>query len=50
MAQTFHCTGCGEWGDVFAFAHAYYWLRCEALWAFLGREAGLTVESWSTDE
>lgn len=50
VAQTFHCTGCGAWGDIGDFAHCYFGLRRAALWTFLGREAGLTFNPWSTSD
>jgi DNA primase len=50
VAQIWKCTGCRDGGDVSAFAHSYFGLQGRALWAFLGREAGLTFDPWPTHD
>ncbi len=50
VAQTWRCTGCGAWGDVITFAHHFFGLWTEALWAFCAREAGIEFSAWSIED
>lgn len=45
LDQTWFCTGCEHRGDILTFASCFSGLQHEALWTFMAREAGLTLQS-----